>query len=186
MSKLGDLSSGRAWKFGDSISTNQIASGGRGGGQMTPAERQAAIKAGCLRSVRPEFAEGVQPGDILVAGSNFGNGSSSPGAIEALQACGLQAILAESVSRLMMRTCIAKAVPAFAAPGIGAIVEDGDEIAIDYGAGMVRNVKSGRQVQIRKFPATVEQIYDAGGIIAVIGKRLAEEGILPPPAVAAS
>ena len=186
MPKLEDLAPGRAWKFGDSISTNQIASGCRAPRGQSAEERLAAMREGCLRSVRPEFSEGVQPGDFLVAGTNFGNGSSSPGAVESLQACGLGAVLADSVSRLMMRTCIAKGLPAFSAPGISDLVEDGDDVEVDYAAGTVRNLKSGRQVSIRKFPSTVEQILEAGGIIPVIGKRLAEEGIFPPASVATS
>ena len=176
MPKLAELTSGRAWKFGDSISSNQIAGGRVGAGP----DRAAQLKASCLRAVRPEFSEQVQPGDILVAGTNFGNGSSSPGSAEALQACGLQAIVADSISRLMMRTCIAKAIPAFAAPGITEIVADGDELAIDYAASVARNVTTGAEVPIRRFPPTVEHIYEAGGIYQVIVKRLAAAGIVPP------
>ena len=183
MSKLASLTKGRVWKFGDSVSTNMIG-GGRGSPGLSPADRLAALKASCLKGVRPEFSEQVQEGDILIAGTNFGNGSSSPGAVEALQACGLQAVLADSVSRLMMRTCIAKGVPAFAAPGITAIVEDGDELALDYEAGVARNTRSGQEVALKRFPPTVEQIYNAGGIFQVIADRLAAEGIHPPPAEA--
>ena len=119
-----------------------------------------------------------------MAGTNFGNGSSSPGAIESFQACGLQALLADSVSRLMVRNCIAKGLPVFAAPGISEIVQDGDQLEIDYTAGVARNLTSGGEVTLRRFPPTVEQIYDAGGIEPVIAKRLIEEGMPPPVAVA--
>jgi 3-isopropylmalate/(R)-2-methylmalate dehydratase small subunit len=175
---LSSLEPGRVWKFGDSISTNQI--GGGRGGAPPGSDRLAAMKANCLKAVRPEFSEQVQAGDILVAGANFGNGSSSPGAAESLQACGLQAIVADSISRLMMRTLIAKGLPAFAVPGVSEIVEDGEELAIDYTAGVARNPRTGRQVSLRRFPPTVEQIYAAGGIVPVIGRRLAAEGVLPP------
>jgi 3-isopropylmalate/(R)-2-methylmalate dehydratase small subunit len=171
---------GRVWKFGDSISTNQIGGGGRGARGMSPEERRAQMKANCLRAARPEFPEHVKDGDILVAGSNFGNGSSSPGAVEALLACGLQALVAESISRLLLRTCVAKALPAFAAPGVTGIVEDGDDLRIDYAAGVITNPKTGGQVSFKKLPPTVEQIYEAGGIEKVIGQRLAAEGVVPP------
>jgi 3-isopropylmalate/(R)-2-methylmalate dehydratase small subunit len=174
MPELASLGSGRVWKIGDSISTNQIGGGRRG----TAGEE---LRANCLRSVRPEFADEVKQGDILVAGANFGNGSSSPGAVEALIACGLQAVLADSLSRLMLRTCIAKGLPAFAAQGISEIVEDGEELEIDYPAGAARNAASGRSVSLKRFPPAVEQIYEVGGIQQVIAKRLAEEGIRPPP-----
>jgi 3-isopropylmalate/(R)-2-methylmalate dehydratase small subunit len=180
MANLNEPMQGKVWKFGDSISTNQIGGGGRGARNMSPEERRAAMKANCLRAARAEFADGVQDGDILVAGSNFGNGSSSPGAVEALQACGLQALVAESISRLLLRTCVAKGLPAFNAPGITGIIEDGDELRVDYPAGTISNPKTGKQVSFKKLPPTVEQIYEAGGIQQVIGRRLAAEGVLPP------
>ena len=186
MSKLSEPMQGRVWKFGDSISTNQIGGGGgRAMRNMPPEERRAAMKANCLRAARPEFSDNVKDGDILVAGSNFGNGSSSPGAVEALQACGLQALVAESISRLLLRTCVAKGLPAFNSPGITDIIEDGEELLVDYEAGLISNPKSGKQVTLKRLPPTVEQIYEAGGIQQVIGKRLAAEGVLPPTPVAA-
>jgi len=187
MSSLSEPMQGKVWKFGDSISTNQIGGGGgRGARNLSPEERQAAMKANCLRAARPEFSEGVQDGDILVAGTNFGNGSSSPGAVEALIACGLQVLVAESISRLILRTCVAKGLPAFAAPGVTEIVEDGEQLRVDYNAGVISNPKSGKQVSFKKLPPTVEQIYEAGGIQQVIGRRLAAEGVFPPAAVAAT
>jgi 3-isopropylmalate/(R)-2-methylmalate dehydratase small subunit len=187
MSSLSEPMQGKVWKFGDSISTNQIGGGGgRAMRNLSPEERRAALKANCLRAARPEFPDNVQDGDILVAGTNFGNGSSSPGAVEALQACGLQALIADSISRLLLRTCVAKALPAFAAPGVTAIVEDGEELRIDYAAGLISNPKTGKQVTFKKLPPTVEQIYEAGGIQQVIGKRLAAEGVVPPAAVGAA
>ena len=172
MPDLSRFRPGRVWVSGDSITSNQIA----GGGRNAPND-PASLRASCLQSVRPEFGANVQDGDILVAGTNFGNGSSSPGGITALQACGLQAILAESVSRLMMRTCIARGLPAFNVPGITALVADGDEVEIDYAAGVVRALKSGGEVALRRFPASVERIYSVGGISQLIAERLREEGI---------
>jgi 3-isopropylmalate/(R)-2-methylmalate dehydratase small subunit len=151
---------------------------------MSTEERLAMLKSNCLTSVRPEFSQEVREGDVLVAGTNFGNGSSSPGAVEALIACGLGALVAESISRLLMRTCIAKGLPAFAAPGISEAVKDGGQIVIDYHAGTVSNPETGAKVTIRKFPPTVEQIYEAGGIQQVIARRLEAEGIRPGASVA--
>jgi dihydroxyacid dehydratase/phosphogluconate dehydratase len=68
----------------------------------------------------------------------------------------------------------------FSAPGITGIIEDGDEIEIDYTKGVARNLRSGKEVSLRRFPPTVEKIYASGGIQKVIAERLAAEGILPP------
>jgi len=187
MSKLGRPLSGRVWLFGDSISTNQIGGAGRGQRGMAPEERLALMKANCLTSVRPEFSKEVEPGEILVAGTNFGNGSSSPGAVEALIACGLSAVVADSISRLLLRTCIAKGLPAFAAPGVSGIATDGESLVIDYANGFVANPTTGQKVAFRRYPPTVEQIYEAGGIQNVIARRLEAEGVRPAaPAASAT
>ena len=174
MSSLPSPIRGRAWKFGDSVDTNQLAGGGIRG--STPAE---SLRLNCLRGLRPEFTEGVQPGDIVVAGSNFGCGSSRQTAVEALELCGVAAVLAESIARIHRRNSIALAFPAFAVPGIADRVDDGDEIEIDYAGGVVRNLTKHSDMPLQKFPPSVEQIYDAGGIVRVIARRLAEQGITP-------
>jgi len=166
---------GRVWKFGDSIDTNQLA----GGGIRVSDDPIVNLKANCLRTLRPDFPEQVQPGDIIVAGANFGCGSSRPTGVVALKACGIQAVVAESIARLYFRNGVAQGLLTFPAPGITGIVEDGDEIEIDYERGVARNVQSGKEVSLRRFPPTVENIYASGGIQKVIADRLAAEGFVP-------
>src|SRR5215216_4130393 len=137
---------GRVWKFGDSIETDAI----------NPYYRYPTMEA-----YRPEFPKEVKPGDILVAGRNFGCGSSRPGLV--LREVGIVAIIAESVARLFLRNSIARAIPIFMAPGIMAIVNDGETLEVDYPAGMVRNPATGASVQLRKFPPLIEEIFAAGG-----------------------
>jgi 3-isopropylmalate/(R)-2-methylmalate dehydratase small subunit len=165
--------SGRAWKFGDSVDTNQLAGGGLQG-----ATREETLRINCLRGLRPEFTEGVGPGDILVAGHNFGCGSSRQSAVEALRYCGISAVVAESVARIHRRNSIALALPTFVAPGIADFVEDGDTIEIDHGAGVVRNQRTGRELPLPQLPDSVLAIYRAGGLAAVIRTRLAAAGIV--------
>jgi 3-isopropylmalate dehydratase small subunit len=136
------------------------------------------LKANCLRTLRPDFPEQVQPGDIIVAGDNFGCGSSRPTGVVALKACGVQAVVAESIARLYFRNGVAQGLLTFPAPGISGIVEDGDEIEIDYEKGIARNLASGKEVALRRFPPTVEKIYASGGIQKVIAERLTAEGFV--------
>jgi 3-isopropylmalate/(R)-2-methylmalate dehydratase small subunit len=166
---------GRVWKLGDSIDTGQLA----GSGVRVSDDPMENLKANCLRVTRPEFNEQVQPGDIIVAGSNFGLGSSRSVGVVALQACGVAAVVAESVSRLCRRNCVAQGLPVFAVQGVTAIFEDGDQIEIDYAAGKVRNLGEGKELDLPRFPEAVEQIYEAGGIYYSIAKRLNEKGIVP-------
>jgi 3-isopropylmalate dehydratase small subunit len=146
---------GRAWLFGDSIETDAI----------NPYYRYPTmdeLKQHTMEAYRPEFAKEVKPGDILVAGRNFGCGSSRPGLV--LREVGIVAIVAESVARLFFRNSIARAIPILIAPGVTSIVHDGEALEIDYPAGVIRNPASGKEVGLRKYPPLIEQIFAAGGL----------------------
>ena len=115
--------SGRVWKFGDSVETDAI-------NPYYQYPTMEELKQHTLEAYRPEFPREVKPGDILVAGRNFGCGSSRPGLV--LREVGIAAIVVESVSRLFMRNSIARAMPIFMAPGITGIVNDGETLEVDY------------------------------------------------------
>jgi 3-isopropylmalate/(R)-2-methylmalate dehydratase small subunit len=157
---------GRVWKFGDSIETDAI----------NPYYRYPTmdeLKLHTLEAYRPEFPTEVKQGDILVAGRNFGCGSSRPGLV--LREVGIAAIIAESVARLFLRNSIARAIPIFMAPGITDIVGDGETLEVDYPQGVVRNVASGASVTLRKFPPLIEQIFVAGGLPEFARERYLRE-----------
>jgi 3-isopropylmalate/(R)-2-methylmalate dehydratase small subunit len=180
MPNLDQVFTGRVWKFGDSVDTNQLAPSGLAGATM-----QQQMREHCLRGLRPDFNDQVQPGDIVVAGENFGCGSSRQTAVQALQACGVAVVLAESVARIHRRNSIALGLPTFVVPGITQLLEDGDEIAVDYPQREVRNLVRGTSVPLATLPPSVEQVYAAGGIFQVIKDRLAQRGIVPPAPVEA-
>lgn len=146
---------GRVWLFGDSIETDAI----------NPYYRyptMAELKQHTMEAYRPEFPKEVKPGDILVAGRNFGCGSSRPGLV--LREVGIVAIVVESVARLFLRNSIARAIPILIAPGVTSIVEDAQTLEVAYADGVVRNPATGKQVEVRKFPPLIEQIFAAGGL----------------------
>jgi 3-isopropylmalate dehydratase small subunit len=146
---------GRVWRFGDSIETDAI----------NPYYRyptMAELKLHTMEAYRPEFPKEVKPGDILVAGRNFGCGSSRPGLV--LREVGIVAIVAESVARLFLRNSIARAIPILIAPGVTSIVEDGETLEVAYTDGVIRNPATGKQVEVRKFPPLIEEIFAAGGL----------------------
>src|SRR5262249_19712940 len=141
--------SGRVWKFGDSVETDAI----------NPYYRYPTmeeLKQHTMEVYRPEFPREVKPGDIMVAGRNFGWGSSRLGLV--LREVGIAAILAESVSRLFLRNSISRAIPIFVAPGVSGIVQDGETLEVDYPQGIVRNVASGDSVKLHRYPPGIEQI----------------------------
>jgi 3-isopropylmalate dehydratase small subunit len=160
---------GRVWKFGDSIETDAI----------NPYYRYPTmeeLKQHTMEAYRPEFPQQVKPGDLMVAGRNFGCGSSRPGLV--LREVGVAAIIAESVSRLFLRNSISRAIPIFVAPGVTGIVEDGETLEVDYPVGVVRNPASGKSVAMRKFPPMIEQIFECGGLPEFAYERYQREAAL--------
>ena len=160
---------GRVWKFGDSIETDAI----------NPYYRYPTmdeLKQHTMEVYRPEFPRQVKPGDIIVAGRNFGCGSSRPGLV--LREVGIVAILAESVARLFLRNSIGRAIPIFVAPGVSGIVEDGETLEVDYPAGIVRNPVSGASVTMRKYPPLIERIFQSGGLPEFAHERYLMEGAM--------
>lgn len=161
--------SGRAWKFGESINTDVMAPSNRGG-------TLEELKRNTMAAIRPEFPLQVQPGDIIVAGRNFGCGSHREAANDTLRRVGISAVVAESVARLFLRTSVAIGFPTFVAPGVSDMVEDGQRVAIDYGEGVVRNLSTGAAVKLTRYPPSVERIFRAGGIIPLLVQRYSREG----------
>jgi 3-isopropylmalate dehydratase small subunit len=159
---------GRVWKFGDFIDTDAIS----------PSENfptMEELKKHTMESYRPEFPKEVQPGDIIVAGRNFGCGSSRPGHV--LREVGIVAIVVESTTALFLRNSVSRAIPIFIVPGITGLIDDKQTLEIDYLTGEVRNAASGTTLQIRKFPPLIENIYKSGGLPEFARERyLAEVG----------
>ncbi|HEY6494560.1 MAG TPA: hypothetical protein VIZ43_14895 [Trebonia sp.] len=171
MSSLQQVFRGRVWKFGDSVDTSSMAPGSLAGASVRRVMREY-----CLRGIRPDFNADVKPGDLIIAGTNFGCGSSRQSAVEALQECGVAGVLAESVARIHRRNSIALGLPTFAVPGISALVGEGDEIEIDYPGRRVLDADGRTLAALPGFPASVERVYEAGGLSNVIRHRLVEQG----------
>jgi 3-isopropylmalate/(R)-2-methylmalate dehydratase small subunit len=127
--------------------------------------------------IRPEFAAGVKPGDLVVGGTNWGCGSSREHAPENLKLLGMGGVVAESFGRIYFRNCVAMAFPNLACPGIRALCEDGDEIEFDVRTGQVRNLT--RDVTLRGKPYTDDmlEILAHGGLMGVLRHRFGLDGV---------
>lgn len=151
---------GKVWRFGDNVDTDQII----------PAERLVSNNLDHLddyifEKVRPGFPEKVGKGDILVAGKNFGCGSSREHAPLSLMQAGFSCIVAESFARIFYRNSM----------NIGLLLvecevdaAEGDEITVDVGEGKVRDDTSGKEWGFEKYPDFIAELIDAGGLVNLV------------------
>lgn len=157
---------GRVWKFGDSVDTDSI-------NPFYLYTTMEELKKHTLESYRPEFPREVKPGDIIVAGRNFGCGSHRPGLV--LREVGIAAIVVESASRLFLRNTIALPMPIFVAPGISNIVNDGETLEVDYYQKRATNLATGATAALPEFPPMIEEIYRCGGLPQLARQRYLAE-----------
>ncbi|MBW1858087.1 MAG: 3-isopropylmalate dehydratase small subunit [Deltaproteobacteria bacterium] len=152
----------RVWKFGDDINTDIITPGRYT--VTTDRERLAKI---AFIEYRPEFSEKVRKGDIIVAGKNFGCGSSREHSPIAIKAAGVEAILAENFARIFFRNAINIGLPIYISPDVDKF-DDGDEIEADYNAGIIKNKTKNLEVHVKPLPEFVQKIVEAGGLIGYL------------------
>jgi 3-isopropylmalate/(R)-2-methylmalate dehydratase small subunit len=165
---IGTLS-GRAWKFADNIDTDVLAPGVY---MKLPVEEAAQH---CLEAIDPSFARQVAPGDIVVAGANFGLGSSREQAAQALRVLGVGAVLARGFARIFYRNALNLGLPALFFPNAAEIAA-GDRLEVDPAGGVVRNVTSGKTYRVEPIPPHLMQMIHDGGLMPHLKKRLAEQG----------
>ncbi|MCK4570327.1 3-isopropylmalate dehydratase small subunit [Candidatus Bipolaricaulota bacterium] len=160
------MNQGRVWKYGDDVNTDVIFPGKYTYQPMEPAE----MAEHALEDLDAGFAEAVQPGDIIVAGKNFGCGSSREQAATCLKAAGVAAIIAPSFSRIFFRNAINSGLPVIElAEGTDAI-QTGDSVGIDFTAGVVEH--DGRTYSFPPLPPEVLAILEDGGLIPHVKKVL--------------
>jgi 3-isopropylmalate/(R)-2-methylmalate dehydratase small subunit len=162
---------GRVWKFGDDVDTDAMA-------PWATITQPFEERRGTVLRVRPEFAAEVAPGDVIVAGRNWGCGSSREHAPENLKLLGVGGVLAESFGRIYFRNCVAIAFPNLPCPGIHAACEDGDDVEFDVETGRVRNHTNGRELRATPYTADMLDIVRQGGLLEVLRRRV-QEGRLP-------
>jgi len=155
---------GRVFKFGDNISTDHIAPGRLAHLRSNLPELAKHV----LEDADPSFASRVNKGDFIVAGSNFGLGSSREHAPLVIKMAGVSAILAKSVARIFFRNAINLGLPVLICDTT--LIDDGDELEVDLAAGTVRDITNGNQLTFGKIPEVMLHILDEGGLIPYIQK----------------
>lgn len=156
---------GRVWAFGDDLDTDLIAPG------RYLMYDLPEIAAHVMEGIRPGFADLVGQGDIIVAGTNFGSGSSREMAARALRETGIVAVVAKSFSRIFFRNSInVGLVPVECAEAN--VIEEGQTVRIDIDIGEVMIIDTGRRLASRPLPPEVAAIMEAGGLVEFLRSRV--------------
>lgn len=164
----------KAWVFGDDVDTDVLAPG------RTMKLGIEAIAQHCLEALDPAFAAAVRPGDVVIAGRNFGTGSSREQAVETLRHLGVTALVAESFAGLFYRNALNLGMPAVTcaeATRIG----PGDRIEVDAYQGTIRNLTTGETLACEPIPGHLAQMVRDGGLLAHLEKRLLQKGAVNGP-----
>ena len=157
---------GKVWKFGDNIDTDLIIPA-RYLNTSDPHELAKHV----MEDADPEFVSKMNKGDILVAGENFGCGSSREHAPIALKAAGISAVIAPTFARIFYRNSFNMGLPIFELPQSAEIAE-GDEVSIDMGAGTITNNSMSKTYNFTPIPAFMQELIDAGGLMNFAANEL--------------
>lgn len=150
---------GKAWKFGDSISTDHIAPGRLFHLRTNLPELAKHV----LEDADPEFASKVQPGDFIVAGKNFGLGSSREHAPTIIKLAGVGAVLAQSFARIFYRNAINVGLPVLICDTTQ--IDQDDELEIDVSKGEIKNLTKGTTIEAKPLPDVMIKILNDGGLL---------------------
>lgn len=158
--------SGRVHRYGDNVDTDVIIPA-RYLNTTDPKE----LAKYCMSDIDPDFAGRVKPGDIIVAGKNFGCGSSREHAPLAIKASGISCVIAENFARIFYRNSINIGLPIIECPEAGRDIEAGDEVEIDFNSGIIYNRTKNRKYQGQAFPEFMQNIIRAEGLINYINSK---------------
>ncbi len=156
---------GTAWKFGNDIDTDIILPG-----RYLIYTDEEILSSHCMEGLDENFSKKCQKGDFIIAGTNFGCGSSREHAPIAIKGAGIQAVIAESFARIFYRNATNVGVPLLEAPGITDLVEDGQKIEVNMDKGIII-LENGEEITFKKLPSFMLDILDKGGLIGYLKEK---------------
>jgi 3-isopropylmalate/(R)-2-methylmalate dehydratase small subunit len=160
---------GKVWKFGDNIDTDAIIPA-----RYLVSSDPAFLAAHCMEDADPEFIKKISAGDIIVAGENFGCGSSREHAPIAIKTAGISCVVAKSFARIFYRNAFNIGLPIFEARDLWNMVSDGQDIEVDGDNGSIRIPNSnGAPLRIEPIPQFMQQLVSDGGLMKHIAKKRA-------------
>ena len=163
---------GNAIKYGDDINTDVIFPGRHLA--ITDPEEMAMH---AMEDLDPDFHRKVKDADIIVAGKNFGCGSSREQAATCLKYAGVKAIVAKSFARIFYRNAINQGIPIIESKEAVDGTEDGDEIEIDTKDGVLKNLSNNREFKFHPLPSFIQEIIDAGGLLPNLKEKIKQKNL---------
>lgn len=154
---------GKAFTYGDNIDTDVIIPA-----RYLTTSEEGELAAHCMADIDPQFLERVAPGDVMVAGANFGCGSSREHAPMAIRGAGIACVIAASFARIFYRNAINIGLPILECPEAATAIQAGDTVEVDFATGEIRDQTLGRRWQAQPFPPFIQSIIEAGGLIAAV------------------
>ncbi len=157
---------GKVFKYGDNVDTDVIIPA-RYLNESDPAH----LARHCMIDLDKSFVDRVQPGDLIVAGKNFGCGSSREHAPIAIKAAGISCVIAPSFARIFYRNAINMGLPILESAEAAEKIQDGDQVAVDFSAGKIHNITRDEVYTAQAFPPFIQAIMAAGGLLGHIRKE---------------
>ncbi len=157
---------GRVWKFGKDIDTDRIIPAR----YLNTSDPEELAKH-CMEDEDAGFSSKVRPGDIIVAGKNFGCGSSREHAPIAIKACGVACVIAKSFARIFYRNSFNMGLPILESDEVVDSAEEGDILEVDMDSGEIRNETKGLRFKARSVPPFMQELIRAGGLMESIKKK---------------
>ena len=153
-------------KYGDNVDTDVIIPA-----RYLNAPDEKSLASHCMEDIDAQFSSTVEPGDIMVAGANFGCGSSREHAPLAIKACGVKCVIAASFARIFYRNAINIGFPILECPEAAAAILPGDAVRVDFKTGVITDETQGRTFQAAPFPAFIDGIIESGGLLKSLKAR---------------
>jgi len=164
---------GSVWKYGDNVDTDVIIPA-----RYLNVSDAEQLARHCLEDLDPSFAGAVQPGDVIVAGENFGCGSSREHAPLAIRAAGVSCVVARSFARIFFRNAINIGLPILECPAAVEKLATGHQLEVDLETGQIRNLTTGGDYRAKPYPAFMMELLRAGGLVSYTRQRI-KAGRLP-------
>ena len=153
--------SGKTYKYGDNVDTDVIIPAR----YLNTPDAQELAKH-CMEDIDASYVGRVQPGDVMVAGWNFGCGSSREHAPLAIKACGVACVIAATFARIFYRNALNIGLPILECPEAAAAIKAGDAVSVDFDTGVITDETTGKSFQGEPFPPFMQELIVAGGLAA--------------------